>query len=649
MSVDINQDIQNISTTLGVYQTYKEFKVGYADLKKRAGSSFEEDQKYVKELLGSFDRSDKKKQDNSCEPFIEVLLKQLRQLKGSGFGTETFVKRIFLDTLKDLKGDLIDLLLDLFKKELNCGIDQEYQPNTTFYIPVSMVDLFGILENSPEDKLGKLFYEPATGATYSQYLSDPTTKPFSMNRELYKRTQNLNQTFSSVEGSNYKGTSTQDLFDITYVESYVDPVTLQTENGSFFKVELKPRQTILTPDQFLSDYLSSIDVLEFKNFFTYLSNFVTGAISFGQNDGKRKLGAIQKAMAFNKRISCLCSDRNQEISVAGTSKLSEIDNVDNSFFDLTEVELRIIEQNISNVKLGVVEFEDCDNVKVPLDTNALVDALDNLQFNENTDDLNEFQNALDVINPAVENTFTGSINSSYLKQFLNALVASVLSPKIILPFMTMLYATKQQVPPNVKNIEDFAKEYRTFYIEFVSKLLAKFTEKVLKELKKQIIKLVTLLNSDILSEKKQKIQDMILSIVSLIATPLNFVRDFRECKAGINDLLVLLNAGINRRINNLAQAGSDVPLPLLLSSRILDGYSPSRAFLNTIRNLEELGIPTGPMPDGSPNKFVASIKGMIDGNSKEIAQNGKVAIGVGPLTVTPAGITIPKDAYGKFI
>ena len=153
---------------------------------------------------------------------------------------------------------------------------------------------------------------------------------------------------------------------------------------------------------------------------------------------------------------------------------------------MTEVELRIIEQNISNVKLGVVEFEDCDNVKVPLNSDALVDALDNLQFNEDTDDLNEFDNALNIINPAVNNTVTGSINSSYLKEFLNALVGSILSPKVILPFMTMLYATKQQVPPNVKNIEDFAKEYRTFYIEFVSKLLAKFTEKVLKELKKQI-------------------------------------------------------------------------------------------------------------------------------------------------------------------
>ena len=647
MSVDINQDLRDISSKLGVYQTYKEFRSGYDDLKKRAGDSFEEDKKYVAKLLGQFDGNNKK-QDNSCQPFLESLLKQLRQLKGSGLGTETFVKRIFIDTLKDLKGDLVELLLDLFKKELNCGIDQTYQFNTTFFIPVSMVDLFGMLENSPEDKFGKLFYE-TKDIQYAQFLADPTVNSFSMNRELYKRTQNLNQTFSSVEGSNYEGTSAQNLFDISYVESYVDPVTSQTQVGSFFKVELKPRQSVTSPDQFLSDYMSTIDVLEFKSFFTYLSNYVTGAISFGQNDGKLKLTAIQKTLALNKRISCLCSDRNKEISVAGTSKVSEIDNVNNSFFELTDVELRIIEQNISNVKLGVVEFEDCDNVKVPLDSESLLTALDNLQFNEDTDDLNEFQNALDIINPAVNNTFTGSINDGYLKQFLNALIGSILSPKVILPFMVMLYATKQQVPPQVKNIEDFTKQYRTFYIEFVSQILSKFTQRVLQELKKQILRLVTLLNTDILNEKKQKIQNMILSIVSLIAVPTNLVRDFRECKAGVDELLGLLNSGIQKRVQRLSNAGSPIPLPLLLSSQLLDGYSSTRAFLNTIEKLEELGIPTGPMPDGSPNKFVASVKAMFDGNSQEIAENGKVAIGIGALTVTPAGITIPKDAYGKFI
>jgi hypothetical protein len=142
---------------------------------------------------------------------------------------------------------------------------------------------------------------------------------------------------------------------------------------------------------------------------------------------------------------------------------------------------------------------------------------------------------------------------------------------------------------------------------------------------------------------------MILSIVSLIAVPTNLVRDFRECKAGVDELLGLLNSGIQKRVQRLSNAGSPIPLPLLLSSQLLDGYSSTRAFLNTIEKLEELGIPTGPMPDGSPNKFVASVKAMFDGNSQEIAENGKVAIGIGALTVTPAGITIPKDAYGKFI
>jgi hypothetical protein len=647
MSVDINQDLRDISSKIGVYQTYKEFRTGYDDLKKRAGNSFEEDKKYVAKLLGQFDRNKKEKNDNTCQPFLETLLKQLKQLKGSGLGTETFVKRIFLDTLKDLKGDLVELLLDLFKKELNCGINQAYQFNSTFHIPVSMVDLFGMLENAPDSKFGKLFYEQKN-INYQQHQSNPVAIPFSMNRELYKRTQNLNQTFSSVEGSNYLGTSVQNLFDISYVESYVDPI-LGPQVGSFFKVELKPRQTFTSPDQFLSDYMSTINVLEFKSFFAYLSNYVTGAISFGQNEGKFKLTAVQKTLALNKRISCLCADKTQEISVAGTSKVSEVDNVDDSFFELTEVELRIIEQNISNIKLGVVEFEDCDNIKVPLNADALLAALDDLQFNEDTDDLNEFQNALNIINPAVNNTFTAALNEGFLKQFLNALVGSILSPKVILPFMIMLYATQQQVPPQVKNIEDFSKQYRTFYIEFVSKILSKFTQKVLKELKKQIIRLVTLLNTDILNEKKKKVQDMILSIVTLIATPVNLVQDLRECKAGVDEILSLLNAGVKARVDKLANKGAPIPLPLLLASEVLDGYSPTRAFLNTVKNLEELGVPTGPMPDGSPNKFVASIKGIFDGNSQEVAQNGKVAIGVGALTVTPAGITIPKSAYGKFI
>mgnify|MGYP000548277775 CR=1 FL=1 len=100
------------------------------------------------------------------------------------------------------------------------------------------------------------------------------------------------------------------------------------------KVDLKPRQNIALVDEFLNDYYSSINTVEFKTFFTYLLDFCTGVVSFGQGQGKKKLEVIQKTLAFNRRISCLCSDTTKEISVGGSAKVSEIDDLTNSFFEL---------------------------------------------------------------------------------------------------------------------------------------------------------------------------------------------------------------------------------------------------------------------------------------------------------------------------
>lgn len=640
MAVDINVDKELIGDKTSVYQTYQEFRQSYDSLSKKAGDSFEQGQKFVSQALSNFDRSKRTKQDNSCESFLMYLVNQLKKLKGSGLQTDKQVKRIFINTLKETKESVSNILMDEIKSTLSCSGDQSYQFNTAIHIPVSMVDLFGIFESSPTDKIGKLFYEQKP-IQYDEY-------PFSLNRELYERTQNANQTYSSVSGNNYLGKSVQNLFDMSYVESYVDQNN-QTIQGSFFKFELKPRQTFPTVDEFLSDYYSTIDIIEFKTFFTYLSNFVTGAVSFGQGEGGLKITSLQKAMAINNRICCLCSDNDKEISVSSNSKVSEIDNTDDSFFDLTEVELRIIEQNVSNIKLGVVEFEDCDNVKVPMNVDALLSALDNLQFNEDTQDVNEFEAAMNVINSAVDQGFKSSVDTGFIKQFINALLSTILSPKTILPLMLMGYGLNQQVPPNVRNLEDFQKRYRTFYVGFATRVTAKFTERVFGQLRKEILKLIALLNRDVITEKKIKIENLILSIVALLANPINSVLDFRECKGGIGELLRILNLSLKKRSSTLTSVGQEVPLPLLLASQLLDGYSSTRAFLNVIGNLEDIGVPTGPMPDGSPNKFVASIKAMIDGNSQEIAENGKVAIGIGPLTTTPAGITIPKDAYGKFI
>jgi hypothetical protein len=480
----------------------------------------------------------------------------------------------------------------LAKESLNCGDNQTYQVNSTFYVPVDQIDLFGMLQKSPTDEIGKFFYEPKE-EDYPVYLSNPVDNPYSMNRELYNRIQNMNQPFAVQNNNNfYIGTSQQNLFDITYVESYTDPITTQLKQGSFFKIDLAPRSTFPTIDEFLNDYYSSINILEYKTFFAYLLDFSTGVLNFGANAGKSKLEVLQKTMSLNRRLSCLCSDTTKEISVGGNAKISELEDINDSFFELSDVELRIIEQNVSNIKLGVIEFEDCNNIQVPLNLQASIDALDQLKFNEDTNNPDEINDALGILYPATSESFKGSLDMSFLNQFINALMATVLSPKAILPFMTMVYATNQKVPqePNF-DIEKFAKNFRTYFVKFITGLVARLTEKVFKLLKKQIIKLVSFIRKNLSEEKRENTQKMILAIVSLIAAPINFVLDFRECKSCLNDLLGVLNLAISAaKTKAAAKPGGEIPLPLLLASKALDGYSATRAFMNVVQDLEAIGV-----------------------------------------------------------
>lgn len=642
MAVDINNELKKATQKTNVYKTYKEYKQGYDKLKKKSGDSQEPANKAISQPLDKFVKW-RKKHTTTTKTLTDELIKQLKEIKGAGLETDTVIKRIFVNSLKKVKPEIKQILIDETQKSLACSNLQSYQFNTTYYIPVKSVDLFGSLELSPDDRIGKYFYE-VSATTYNQY-------PYSMNRQLYDRIQNMNQPYSALAGNNYLGTSQQNLFDISYVDSYVDPLTSQTIQGSFFKVELKPRVTFPLVDEFLNDYYSTIDILDYKTFFTNLVDYVTGAISFGRGDGKLKLSSIQKTLIIMQRILGLCSDNNEEIEVGGTSKVSEVDNVDESFYEFNDIDLRYVDQITSNIKLGVIEFEDCDNVLVPMNLDAVLTALDDLQFYEDTSDVNEINDALGIIYPVVDEdpTYKLSVDSGFFEQFVKAVMNTVLSPKTILPIMIAGGMVNQPIWKQISNIEDFQKVFKNFFNGVLTKISAIFTKAVFDELKKEVKILVKLILGDIVDEKVKKKYLMILSIVAIIPALVQIVKDFSNCRSVLDELLQLLNIGVRKKINAIDAAGGDLPLPLLLSAKFLDGYSPTRSFLNTVENLEQLGIPTGPMPDGSPNEFLAAVKAMIDGNSKEIAENGKVAIGVGALTITPAGITIPKDAYGKFI
>jgi hypothetical protein len=53
----------------------------------------------------------------------------------------------------------------------------------------------------------------------------------------------------------------------------------------------------------------------------------------------------------------------------------------------------------------------------------------------------------------------------------------------------------------------------------------------------------------------------------------------------------------------------------------------------TIEELQKNGLPTGPLPDGSPNLALIAITSQLEGSSKENLENGKVEFAIPPLAV----------------
>jgi hypothetical protein len=130
-----------------------------------------------------------------------------------------------------------------------------------------------------------------------------------------------------------------------------------------------------------------------------------------------------------------------------------------------------------------------------------------------------------------------------------------------------------------------------------------------------------------------------LALTQIILTIAEIIQDIRECKSVIDSLLRLLKLASKG-------FGTQVPLPLLLASRFLSGYSSTRAYLNVIEEFEKLGLPTGNMPDGSPNLMLISLKALLDGQEKEDRQNGGLQVAVKPMAVSPINLTQGLTIFG---
>jgi hypothetical protein len=269
----------------------------------------------------------------------------------------------------------------------------------------------------------------------------------------------------------------------------------------------------------------------------------------------------------------------------------------------------------------------------------VLDTLDSLIFNPGTNNNNEIENAAENITKPFERKGL-NLDLNFLKEYPRALLMTILSPKTILPIMVMAKSLGQDTVDSVNSLMDFAKQFKTYIVQLASKVMALFVKILFDIIKADIIALTQSILADIKNESVVKKSLLVLSLVALIT---KLVTDFRQCKSVIDDLLSVLSL-VEK---SLKAQKKPLPYPLLVASRVLSGFSKTRAMLKVIEKFDELGLPTGPMPDGSPNLFLAAADAIIGAIDEEETQNGQVQIAVDPLSVLPIGVTIPQVVYGK--
>lgn len=640
MSFDLKNDYSQIKSKLAAYQLVNENKKNEEIIKKsRDGDNQEQDTRKIgqgiEELTDKVKKTTKKVK-NQFEELIDIFKYTIPKPETGKY--DSTLVRLFLLALSNTKERILQIIFEETITALGCSQEQEFETGVPIYIKVESIDLFNILKEDSNDSPMSFFYE-------KEEVSNGSL-PFSMNRSLKSRLSEDGVPFSNENGGKYIGASSTEIFDFEYVTQDDDG-----NQGDFYKVTLtKKVDGKKRISDFLLDYYLSIDIVEFDVIISSVMNSMMGWLdtSIGvDTDKQNDIGFFSKMLT---RILGLCFDETQEIDVSGTAKIGELDLVDDSFFQLSPVDLRNIEVTIENVRNGVVEFEDCGNVKLPVDTEGTQRMLKNLQNEDSVERkigivesmLNDISNNKQWKNLTLPGlNLNSSIKMDFIKEIPTSLVKSILSPKMLFGLITLAKSLKLPNIDNIGSLQSFLLTFKRFVVNLMSKTASIFIEELFEIIKKNISLLVEDILKTIAFETKNKQIKIIASIIYALYLLGSLIVDFRKCKSVVDELLKLLNLGLS------FIGGPQIPLPILAAADLLPGVSDIRAFSNVLEQLQKSGLPTGDLPDGSPNLMNIAMLGMIKGQNQEVSENGKVNVFIPPIAITPAGVTIPTKAWGK--
>lgn len=566
------------------------------------------------------------------------------------------LRDIIKRSVKKVIPKIPDMLVEEILRAFNCDLSMEVPVvgdglSGDIIVRVDQIDLFKQLKQKPDEGVGKFYYE--VNDWNNGY--PPGTSPFSVNRFLRHLIENpyIPQTLYGASGLK--------LLTIEYDEAASSFIISTHYKGAANNATVFNGSNPSTPgngDKFtfaelIRDYFDNIKVFELQNLLGALLEIMAGlSISF-TNDGPTNFAdilGINKLIGLMNKIMAQCDG--MDLGVTSTDSISHLSELfdDDSFFSFTLEEEQQFYEEANRKSKGVIKFESCDDIEIPLDLGLFEAAADEIIAS-----LQAGGDGYKAFNMILQTGVEGSVakmpdpafkelnwnwNIHFAEEIIlklpQIMMLALMSSKIILPIVVVAKCLNENQLLS-SNPAEFAKIFKRLFIRVIREILANIVKELFDILKKYLMKVLTEFAKKLLETKLGKRAALILGLIAFLIPFIDALQNAQNCKEILDIILKLIDA-----------TGIDVPFApppqfLLFAARARSGTNSTRTFSNFVQKLEDMGIPTGDMPSGAPNFFMLSMFANFQASEEDQASNGLVHSTTDPAVATgPPGAAVVK-------
>jgi hypothetical protein len=525
--------------------------------------------------------------------------------------TKNSAKQILMDCVKNA----------FFANDGICGTNQVMggtQEMDEVNIYPREIDFLGMFKVPPESDYGKIMYEDPKKRNgnkaqinyglYQTFINSGTTTPIGIQ---YQYDTPSNKTlFTSTWQSEHQWFKITGLTQGNGVGQYGFVNVGDFFNDYYSNIEMPDLNEIVKKAMLMT--LKACNASADKNGVSVGGSFsgMENPLDFAPSLDE----AIQNLERMLNKIFAFCNSGRLTGSTP-TNLFNDDEENDEFYFDFDDVEgIDLDDEDARRRK--VLKFADCNNYEVPYNT---VHMEDFVYLEDKQDRRKLIDSALNkAASDAYEQSdfsidlpsFQISINLSFIFNIPKALIMSILSPKMFLPFVIIYKQFVAGAKNAIVDAKDLMKKLKKIFTCTIKELFWKFIREFWKRVKADLKNFLMKIIRKILKDKLKRYYLVIAALIALLKQVLETGLD--SCEA----IIAAIGAAISGALS--ASGGLDIPNPLLLLAGKLPGFSAVKTTMDITEKMQNMGIPTGDI-NGEPNYHVLSTSAQVQGFADNLA------------------------------